>query len=375
MMSSLPAEPVTLFLSGDVMTGRGIDQALPHPGDPTLFEQYVKSAAEYLAMAEARNGPLRLPFDYGYPWGDTLGELGRVMPDARIINLETSVTTSDDRCRRKEIHYRMNPANVSCLTAARIDCCVLANNHVLDWGTAGLEETLDTLVQAGVATAGAGRNLGEATAPAVLEIPQKGRVLVFAHGMPSSGIPRHWCASERRPGVNLVSDLSPETVRVVTDRIRAVKEPGDIAIVSIHWGPNWGYTVPWEHQQFAHRLIDEAGADVVHGHSSHHPLGIEVYRNRPIFYGCGDLFNDYEGIRGYEEFRDDLVLAYFPSLDPREGNLVGLEMSPFQIRRFRLNRTSSEDAEWLRRRLAQDSAAYGTRVESGPGNTLILRWT
>ena len=124
---------VTLFLCGDVMTGRGVDQILPHPGDPRLFEHYVNSALDYLQLAEEVSGPIAKPVDFGYIWGDALAELERERPNARIINLETAVTSSDDAWPGKGINYRMHPANAPCLATAKIDCCVLANNHVLDW--------------------------------------------------------------------------------------------------------------------------------------------------------------------------------------------------------------------------------------------------
>ena len=136
------------------MTGRGIDQILPHPSDPHLFEPYVRSATEYVQLAEEKTGPLRRPVDFAYVWGDALPELTRRGVDARLINLETSVTVAEDAWPEKGIHYRMHPANVPCLTAADITCCVLANNHVLDWGYRGLAETLDTLHRAGIGTAG-----------------------------------------------------------------------------------------------------------------------------------------------------------------------------------------------------------------------------
>jgi len=120
--------------------------------------------------------------------GDALAELERVQPHARIINLEIAVTASEDAAPDKSIHYRMHPANTRCLTAAKIDCCVLANNHVLDWGRSGLLETLEVLHGAGIRTAGAGRDDTEAAAPALIELPGRGRVLVFAFGMESSGV-------------------------------------------------------------------------------------------------------------------------------------------------------------------------------------------
>jgi poly-gamma-glutamate synthesis protein (capsule biosynthesis protein) len=85
---------ITLFLCGDVMTGRGIDQVLPHPGDPLIHEHYMKSALGYVKIAEEVNGPIARPVDFSYIWGDALGELDCRAPDLRIINLETSVTTS-----------------------------------------------------------------------------------------------------------------------------------------------------------------------------------------------------------------------------------------------------------------------------------------
>jgi poly-gamma-glutamate capsule biosynthesis protein CapA/YwtB (metallophosphatase superfamily) len=111
---------------------------------------------------------------------------------------------------------------------------------------------------------------------------------------------------------------------------------------------------------------------VVYGHSSHHPRPIEVYRERLVLYGCGDFLDDYEGISGYERYRDDLVLMYFPSLDAATGRLLRLEMTPLQIRRLRLNRISEPDARWMRDTLDRISSPFGVRVELTPERTLAL---
>jgi poly-gamma-glutamate synthesis protein (capsule biosynthesis protein) len=357
------------------MTGRGIDQVLPHSVDPRLHEPWAKSALDYVALAEKANGPIQRPVDFSYVWGDGLAVLKRVAPEALIINLETAVTKGGEPWQGKGIHYRMHPKNVPCLTAAGFQCCALANNHVLDWGRAGLTETLATLRAAEIRTAGAGRDLEEAAAPAVLPANGSGRVLVFALGHESSGVPRAWAADENRSGVNLLDGLSERSVGRIAQRVQAVRQPGDVVVVSVHWGGNWGYRVSDEQRSFAHRLIDQAGVDVVHGHSSHHPKGIEVHRDRPIVYGCGDFINDYEGIEGYEEFRDDLSLMYFPRLDRASGRLVSLEMVPLQIRRFRLRRVSTADARWLAETLDRESARLGCGVGLSAEETLILRWT
>jgi poly-gamma-glutamate synthesis protein (capsule biosynthesis protein) len=174
--------------------------------------------------------------------------------------------------------------------------------------------------------------------------------------------------------VNLLEDFSDRTVREIEERVRAVKRPGDIVVASIHWGGNWGHDLPRAHTLFARRLIDEAAVDVIHGHSSHHPQGIEVYRDRPILYGCGDFLNDYEGISGHEAYRSDLALMYFVSLAPSTGKLVRLEMTPTQTKRFRLNRASAEDARWLRDTLDRESRRFGVRVDLTQTDTLALRW-
>ncbi|NNG03384.1 MAG: CapA family protein [Inquilinus sp.] len=363
----------TLFLAGDVMTGRGIDQILPHPGDPRLFEGYLSSATDYVGLAESANGPIAKPVDFAYVWGDALEELARYRPDRRIINLETAVTRSDD-AEPKGINYRMNPANLPVLTAAAIDCCVLANNHVLDWGRAGLLETLTSLDAAGLRTAGAGRTLREAAAPALLPLAGGGRVIVVALGSASSGIPRWWGAKAREPGINLLPDLSPGTVAELAESVRAAKRPGDIVVASIHWGGNWGYEIPRAQIDFAHGLIEQAGVDIVHGHSSHHPKAIEVHRGRLVLYGCGDLLNDYEGIGGYEAYRGDLTLMYLPTIETSTGALVGLTLVPLRIRNFQLHRADGEDAAWLSAMLNREGRRFATGVRTAADGSLRLVW-
>jgi poly-gamma-glutamate capsule biosynthesis protein CapA/YwtB (metallophosphatase superfamily) len=368
------ANTITLFLCGDVMLGRGMDQVLPHPGDPRLYEPSMKTARGYVKLATAANGPIPAPVDYSYIWGDALAAFARLAPDVRLINLETAVTTSEAYWPDKTIHYRMHPANIPCLTAAQIDCCVLSNNHVLDWGYAGLAETLDTLRNAHVQTVGAGRNLKEAAAPAVLEIAGKGRVLVWAFGTETSGIPRSWAATQDTPGVNLLMDLSATTVREIADQVQQHKQDRDIVVVSLHWGGNWGYSVPPEHTWFAHKLLDEAGVDILHGHSSHHPQGIEVSREKPILYGCGDFLNDYEGISGYEAFRDDLTCMYFVTMDPGTDTLQRLTMLPMQLKRLRANRALKAEAQWLRDMFNREGRKFGTQAVLHEDNTLSLEW-
>lgn len=365
---------ITIFLCGDVMTGRGIDQILPHPSDPTIYEPYMKTAQGYVKIAEEVNGAIDFPVSFSYVWGNALEEMDRVLPDVKIINLETSVTKSNDYWKGKGINYRMHPENVSILTAAKIDVCSLANNHVLDWGYSGLLETMETLKNIDIKITGAGRNLIEAQVPAVQKVQNKGRVIVFAFGLGNSGIPSIWGAEEKKPGVNLLEDLSTRSIRDIQKKVRRVKREGDIVVASIHWGSNWGYGIPKKQRVFSHRLIDEAEVDIIHGHSSHHVKAIEVYKEKLILYGCGDFLNDYEGISGYEEFRADLSLMYFAMVDPSTGKLLGLQMTPTKIRRFQVIRASNVDTRWLKEILNREGASFGTNVIVGKDNRLTLQW-
>lgn len=367
----------TLFLSGDVMIGRGIDQILVEPCNPHLAESYIKDARGYVELAEQVNGRISRGVEPSYIWGDAISEFEFMKPDVKIINLETAITTSEEWVH-KGINYRMNPKNISCLTAAEIDCCTLANNHTLDWGELGLRETLNTLKSVNIRTSGAGENISQAEAPAILEFPkgfrdqEKNRVLIFSFGMESSGVPSSWRATQSHPGVNFLSDFSSQSLTRIQEQVSHVKRPGDIVVLSIHWGANWGFEISSQEIQFAHRLIDEAKVDLVQGHSSHHPKALEVYQGKLILYGCGDLINDYEGIGGYEEFRNDLGFMYFVTLESKTGMLIRLTLTPVEIKKFQIRRANHSDSKWLLRVLNREGSKFKVRLIRDENNRFVL---
>lgn len=196
------------MLAGDVMTGRGVDQILPHPGDPRLWESYVRDARVYVDMAESRNGPIPQPVGFGWPWGDALEVLAEAAPDLWLANLETTVTDSDDVAPDKAVNYRMHPDNVGCLTALRGSTCAASRTT-----------TSSTSASPGCWTRWTG-----------------------------------W----RTPGSRPWPGGTPS------------RRADDLVVVSVHWGGNWGYAVSRAEREFAHRLVD-GGVAVVHGHSAHHP--------------------------------------------------------------------------------------------------------
>ena len=350
---------------------RGVDQVLPHPGDPELREDYASDANAYVRLAERANGPVPRPAGFSWPWGDALPVLEEAAPAVRMMNLECSVTRSTDFAPGKAVHYRMSPENLPCVAVIRPDVCALANNHVLDFGERGLRETLGSLAGAGLAAAGAGRDLAEARQPAAVRLPGGSRVLVFSCGAACSGIPPGWAATATRPGVDFLPSLSLAAADAVIARTQAARRRGDLVVVSIHWGSNWGYGVHGDQVRFARRLID-GGVDAIHGHSCHHPRPVEVYRGKLVLYGCGDCIDDYEGISGYERYRDDLRLLYFASIAPGTGELEALTMVPMQARNMRLRHASAADGRWLAATLDRISRGFGSRIEYQPDGRLIL---
>ena len=367
-------ETLTALLTGDVMTGRGVDQVLPHPSSPLLYEPRIRDARDYVRLAETKCGPIEHALACEDVWGDALTEMGRLAPDLRIVNLETAVTTCDEAWPDKGIHYRMHPANVGCLTAAGIRCCVLANNHTLDWGREGLAETLRTLHAAGLQTAGAGPDEAAAWAPAALPLADGRCLRVFGCATESSGVPPDWAATPRYSGVALLPDLGEATARHLADTVARHRHPGEPVVVSVHWGANWVGQIPAAHREFAHRLIDLGAADVVHGHSSHHALPIEVYRGRLVLYGCGDLVNDYEGITPHGGLRSDVGCLYFATLERDSGLLRRLEIVPMQIRRFRLEHADADARLWLEQQFERGGRELGTAIDPLHGGGWMLHW-
>jgi poly-gamma-glutamate synthesis protein (capsule biosynthesis protein) len=172
--------------------------------------------------------------------------------------------------------------------------------------------------------------------------------------------------------VHVVPALTEKAADELCGQVRQVRQPGDVAVVSVHWGSNWGYQIDSDVTRFAHRLID-GGVDLIHGHSSHHPRPLEVYRQKLILYGCGDLVDDYEGIGGHQQYRSDLRLLYLPRLNAQSGELLALRMAPMQARQMRLHRAADRDARWLQRVLDKVSRRFGSQIDLGPDGLLTLR--
>lgn len=223
-----------------------------------------------------------------YVWGDTRPIFHRA--DLRLCNLECVISDLGQpwSTTPKVFHFRSDAKNVASLKSAEINMVSVANNHSLDFEAEALLEMLDLLDGAGIAHAGAGRNIDEASSPAFCEVAGKKVGLVaFTDNEPE------WEATNTGPGVFYVPNrLSDQRARRLLDTIRAVRNTVDILVVSAHWGPNWGFHPPRGHPPFARALM-EAGADIFFGHSGHVVRGIEIFESKPILYCAGNFIDDY----------------------------------------------------------------------------------
>ena len=93
-----------------------------------------------------------------------------------------------------------------------------------------------------------------------------------------------------------------------------------------------------------------------------------------VLYGCGELLNDYEGIGGYERYRPELGLMYFPEIDTATGELVRLTMTPTCVCQLRANRANAQQAQWLCDALNPECGRFDTSLQLLADNTLHLQW-
>jgi poly-gamma-glutamate capsule biosynthesis protein CapA/YwtB (metallophosphatase superfamily) len=311
------AREITLALTGDVMLGRGVNEAL-------------RSA---------------LP---GEPWGDLLPLL--LSADLRVINLECAITEHERPWSRtpKVFHFRADPSAVEVLRAARVDACALANNHTLDFEEKGLLDTLAHLETAGIRHAGAGRNLEEAAQPVLLD---GGVALVaFTDNEPP------FAASPETPGTNyLPVSTEPEVLRRVEEAIGAAREAGARTVVfSNHWGPNMVRRPKAAFRRFARAVVDR-GADVYYGHSAHVFQGVEIYRGKPILYDTGDFIDDYAV---HPDLRNDRSFLFRISME--DGDFRRLELFPVVLPYARVELARDEEREAIFALMEALSAEMGT---------------
>lgn len=313
-------ESVTLAFVGDVMLGRQVN------------EEISRSSPESF-------------------WGNVLPILRRA--DGVIANLECAITEHTQECSRtpKVFHFRADPAAVKVLRAANIQCVSLANNHTLDFDEQGLLDTLHYLDEAGIRHVGAGRNKGEAVAPAIVDIAGlKVGLIGITDNEPS------FAAGSARPGTYYM-EIRPalNTLSLIEESVEQLRCAGvKLVILSAHWGPNMVLSPPPWFRNFAHAVVD-CGVDVFHGHSAHLFQGVELYKHGLILYDTGDILDDYavEPI-----LRNDWSFVFLVELNA-EG-LHWLRMVPVRLHYARVELARGEEFSAICHRMRSLCVAFNT---------------
>ena len=298
-------------------------------------------------------------------WGDVLTLFEEL--DGLFVNLECCLSDRGTPWRRTPRAFRFRAAPdwaVQALQRAGVDCCALANNHVLDFEEEALYDTVAHLDAADIAYAGAGRTRSEAFEPAVVRVGD----LDVAFVSVTDNTPEY-AAMESSPGTAYVEiDVDDERTRtLVTDTVHRARElDPDLVVASLHWGPNMVESPPESFREFGRWLVD-IGVDLIHGHSAHVFQGIEVYDDAPILYDTGDFVDDYAVD---DRLRNDRSFLFEVSLTG-DGDVSTLRLQPTEIVDCSVHRAGHTAATWSRERMCELSAAFGTTFERD-GKALVL---
>lgn len=256
----------------------------------------------------------------------------------------------------------MHPVNIQCLKEARISYASLANNHTLDFEKEGLIETVRTVKNSGIAFAGAGESGEEAHRPAELLLENHNEdAYHLVHVYSASDHPGDWASVAN---FHLIDYLPTTRIHLKNQLMSAPSRP-DFKIFSVHWGPNYSWTPSDEIQSLAHFLIDECGVDLIHGHSSHHIQGVEVYKGKLIIYGCGDFVDDYAVNTTYRNDLSGIWRVGLEELQKGKLEVRTLELYPTKIKRFQTNliKGSDPDHAWVHSKFQQLCRSFGTEVQ------------
>jgi poly-gamma-glutamate capsule biosynthesis protein CapA/YwtB (metallophosphatase superfamily) len=238
-------------------------------------------------------------------FNDLLGEFATA--DLAVVNLEFPLIEEPSPIRKTGPVLAAPSECVRGLVSSHIKCVGLANNHILDHGARGVENTLRVCSTAGLLTFGAGQTRDEA-----------GRILVVKVGNLRLGLlaiaEQEWSiATENSPGANPLDPI--HFVRT----IQKSRGSYDFLIVLLHSGIEQ-YTFPTPRQMETSRFIIEQGARMVICQHSHCAGCYESYQNGHIIYGQGNLIFDspdqdqswHEGFLVRLLINDDLTCEWQP---------------------------------------------------------------
>jgi poly-gamma-glutamate capsule biosynthesis protein CapA/YwtB (metallophosphatase superfamily) len=234
-----------------------------------------------------------------------------------------------------DAHSRLPPHMASIFSECGFDVVSVASNHAMDWGPDALLDTVALLRAQGIATVGAGPNLMEARAPAILE--RNGvRVAFLAYcsvlregyaaktnqpGVAPLRVHTYYEAAEYQPGMppHVITRPYDEDLSGLIDDVAAARQSADVVVVSLHWGLHFIPRAIADYQPLVARAAFEAGADLILGHHAHVPKAIGVYDSKACFYSLSNFIMSAPPAKP-ERF-ETFARRYGVSLDPAYPHL------------------------------------------------------
>ncbi len=216
----------------------------------------------------------------GYPFEKIKDELRKY--DFIIGNMEAPITHRGTAFTNKAYSFRVRPEAALSLRDLKIDAVSISNNHLMDYGADGMDDTISFLDGLNIGHAGGGKNSAAARRPARLRYGSTEIYILSYCNRP----PMEYYTKGTMPGISFL-DLT-----IIREDIATFKTRDNIVLVSLHWGIEHTHKPLPEQISAAHDIIN-AGADGIIGHHPHWPQGIEIYRNRPIIYSLGNFINGY----------------------------------------------------------------------------------
>lgn len=202
--------------------------------------------------------------------------------DLAIVNLETAITTRGTP-QEKTYRFRAPPAAFTALRAAGIDVVTQGNNHGMDFGPVGLQDSLDAADAAKFPVVGIGRDDREAYAPYRVTIRGQRIALLGATDVLDANLVRSWTAGTDKPGLASAKDPAP-----LVAAVRAARSSSDTVIVYLHYGAEL-HSCPTDRQRALVRQLVAAGADIIVGSHAHVLLGAGYLGEAYVDYGLGNF--------------------------------------------------------------------------------------
>ncbi len=250
---------------------------------------------------------------------DVFGDLTPLFKTADIvvINLEDPLTNSTNNLKTV-VPVKADPKDVQVLKNDNINVACLANNHIMDYGESGLNDTLNTLKSYNITTLGAGENLQQASKPAYFVVDN--RTIAILNFFDTTTF-QEFSKSELPPATENSSGFAPAEWNIIKQSLDGAKNHADIVIVVFHYGNEYS-TVPNQYQENISRKCIDEGADMVVGSHPHVLQRVESYNGKLIFYSLGNCVFD----QSNPSPKESMVVK----LQDLNGNLTAI-IYPFRI--------------------------------------------